>query len=260
MTLSPSDWELLHREVDGETTDDESSGLRERLAAEAELREAYQALTGVGQALSSVRIEDPPPALASEVMRQVRRRGAPGGSRDWLAPMSAWVAGQPALALAATLAVGLLGGLLVTSLSERGLAPLDESAVSGTALPGEQQSALPILDRARLTGEGIEAVATIRRGRGAVVAEVEVAAPAPVDVTVIVEPTQLRPQGFECLGDEPAGGVVIEAGRVELREAGPGRCFVKMATLGTVTDPVVVQVVAGPDRVEAALRARTSEE
>ena len=134
MTLSRTDWELLHREVDGEISDSESAGLRERLAAEPELREAYQALTGVDRSLSDVGLVAPPPDLAADVMRQVRRLSAPPRGGPWLAPLSAWVTGQPMLALAATLAVGLLGGLLVTSLSERGLAPLDESSVAGTLL------------------------------------------------------------------------------------------------------------------------------
>ena len=62
MTLSGSDWELLHREMDREATESESAGLRERLAAEPELRDAFQALAGVGRTLSEVGLVDPPPA------------------------------------------------------------------------------------------------------------------------------------------------------------------------------------------------------
>ena len=259
MTRSRADWELLHRELDGEISDSESSGLRERLAAEPELREAYQALTGVGRSLSDVGLVAPPPDLAPDVMRQVRRHSAPGGGVGWLAPLGGWVARQPVLALAATLAVGLLGGLLVTSLSERGLAPLDESAVVGTALPTGDPSALPVVDRARIEGSGIEAIATTRRGPGTIVVEVGVIAPAPADVTVTVDPDRLRPRGFECTGDEPAGGVAIDPGRVERRQVAGGPCFVKMATLGAATGPIVVQVQAGPDRAEATLGIQTPE-
>lgn len=257
MTLTPSDWELLHREVDRETTEREASGLRERLASEPELRAAYQALAGVGRTLSDVGLVDPPPELAADVMWQVRRRSAPAAKRDWLAPLSGWVTRQPALALASGLAVGLLAGLLVTSLSERGLVPLDESSVSGTLLPPADLAALPVLDEVRLEGAGIQATATTRRGPGMVVAEVEILSAAPVDVTLTVDADHLRPRGFECLGDEPTGGVALEAGRVELRQA-TGRCFVTLVTLGPAPGPIAVHVQAGS--AEATLRAGSSAE
>jgi len=255
VSLSASDWELLHREVDRETTDHESSGLRERLASEPELRAAFQALTGVGGTLSEVGLVEPPPDLATDVMRQVRRRSVPAAKRDWLAPLRLWVTQQPALALASSLAVGLLAGLLVTSLSGRGLVPLDESSVSGTLLPPTNLATLPLLDEARLEGTGIEATAATRRGPGMVVAEVEILSAAPADVTLTVDASRLRPRGYECLGGEPKGGVTVEAGRVELRQA-TGRCFVKLETVGPAAAPVTVHVQAGP--AEATLRAGRS--
>ena len=48
-----------------------------------------------------------------------------------------------------------------------------------------------------------------RHGRGVVVTEIEILSADPVDVTVEVDADDLRPQGFECVGEEPLGGVVI---------------------------------------------------
>ena len=263
MTLSGSDWALLHREMDGEATDVESAGLRERLAAEPELRAAFQALAGVGESLSEVGLVDPPPELAPNVMRQVRRGpgAAPRGS--WLAPLSGWVTRQPALALAATLAVGLLGGLLVTSLSDRGSGPLDEAAVSGTLLPpGDLAERCRWWTRRASRGPGIDATAVTRSGHGVVVAELDILSGGPVDVTVEVAGGGLRPRGFDCAGDQPTAGVVIEARRVHVRGLGTGRCFVSLAALEGDPGPVAVRILveAGNERSEAVLRAGTTAE
>jgi anti-sigma factor RsiW len=257
MSLSPADWELLHREIDGEATEIESAGLRERLAGEPELRAAYQALAGVGRSLSEVGLADPPPGLAPDVMRQVRLGAEPAPRWGWLAPLGAWVARQPALALASSLAVGLLAGLLITSLSERGFGPLDEASVSGTLLPASGPAGLPVVDEARLVGPGIDAKSLMRRGIGVVVAEFEILSGGPVDVSVDVDAGGLQPRGFECVGGQPTGGAVIEAGRLRARQLTAGRCFVSLAVPESRPGPIAIRIrmEAGGERAEAVLRA-----
>jgi hypothetical protein len=257
MILPDPDWELLHREVDGETTATESAELRERLSREPELKTAYEALVGVGRTLAEVALADPPPQLAADVMRQVQQRPAPAARWGGLSFLSGWVARQPALALASSLAVGLLAGLLVAGLSGRGvLLPLDGGSVSGTLLRSDHLAALPVIDEARLDGPGIQAVAATRRGRAVVVAELAIASADPVDITVEVDETALRPRGFECLGGEP-GGVVFEPGRVLVRQAPSGQCFVSLAVLGADPGPVALRIQLGTGRAEATLRTGT---
>lgn len=254
MTLSPDDWELLHRQVDGETTEKESAELEERLAREPLLATSHRALLGLGRTLSQVGLVDPPPELARDVMRQVRQRPIAGARGGWL---SEWVARRSALALASSLGVGLLAGLLVTSLFGRGLRPLDGNSISGTLLPVEDLAALPILDEARLEAPGIRATAVIRRGRDLVVAELEISSDEPVDVTVEIDAKGLRPRGFECIGAEPVGGVTIEPERVFIRQATAGRCLVNLAAQGPDPGSIAVRVQTGTAQAQATLRART---
>ena len=256
MTLSPSDWELLHREVDGETTDREAAGLRERLASERELREAYEALTGVGRALSEVGLVDPPPALVADVMREVKRGSGTAETTGGLRLLGSWVRQQPALALAASLAVGLLAGLLVTG---RGLVPMDGSAVSGTLLPPGHLATLPLVDEARLEGTGLSARAATRHGRGAVVVETELLSGGPVALSIDVDAAALAPRGVECVDGRPlaAAAVVIEPGRVRVRQLSAGRCFVSLTVLAPGADAGAVAIhMEGPaGAAEASLRA-----
>jgi hypothetical protein len=259
MTLSPSDWELLHRELDGETTPSEKAALERRKAHEPELAACDRALLAVDRRLAEVGLVDPPPELARDVMRQVARR--PLAPQGWLPGLTGWVARKPALALAASLAIGLLGGLLVTSLSGRGLLPrLDEGSVSGTLLPPGHLATLPVIDEAHLAGPGVRGTARTRRGPEGVVAELTIASEGPVDVTVEVDESVLRPRGFECPAGEPAGGVVVEPGRVELRRVPAGQCFVSLAVQGAGPATIAVHLQAGAGRAEATLRAEGFDE
>jgi len=257
MTLSPADWELLHREMDGETTEKESAELEERLAREPELATSHRALLGLGRTLAQVGLVDPPPELARDVMRQVKQRHLADARGSWFSGLSELVARRPALALASSLAVGLLAGLLVTGPSSRGLLPLDGDSISGSLLPLDDLAALPVVDEARLEAPGIRATAVTRAGRGFVVTELEIFSDEPVDVTVEVDPSGLRPRGFECVGGDPEGGVTIEPGRVAIRGATAGLCFVNLATLGPDPSPITVRVETETARAEATLRART---
>jgi anti-sigma factor RsiW len=251
MTLHTSDWELLHRAVDGEANEAESSALEARLAREPELAAAHRALLGVGRTLSEVGLVDPPPDLVTGVMRRLRPQTPSPSPAGWL---TGWAVRRPVLALASTLALGLAAGVLVGGLSGTGLPPVDPSSVLGTLLPSGAPDALPVVDEARIEEAGIRAAALVRRGPGVVVAELEILSEGPVDVSIEVDPSGLRPSGFECLGARSPAGVVIEAGEVWLRDATSGRCFVSLAVLRPAPGPVAVRVRGEMGAAEASLR------
>jgi hypothetical protein len=251
MSLSPSDWELLHRVVDGETNEAESAELQERLAREPELAASHRALLGVGRTLSAVGLVEPPPELAWDVMRHVRRRPHGATEGGWLAGLTGWVARQPALALASSLAAGLVVGILVTNLTDharpRGI---DESAVVGTVLPRGHLSELPVIDEANLGSSGLGATVVTRQGPGLVVAEIRIRSPRPLDLTVELDSDALRPRGFASLGDLPAGEVALEERRVRVRQAPGGRYLLTLAVVGPDLRPLRIRLESGDAPLE----------
>lgn len=255
MTVSDRDWDLIQREIDGANTQDDSRGLWERRLREPELDARYQALVELERTLGEVDLVEAPGDLAGEIMRQVGLKATSSPDRGGLPRLTHWVTRQPVLALASSLGVGLIAGLLVTGLfGGRGLAPLDESAVSGTLLPPDHLAALPVVDEARLEAPGLRGTALTRRGRAVVVAEVEILSEGGTDLTVEVDATGLHPRGFECVGRDPAGGAVIEPGRVRIRQVTPGRCYVSLDVVGPSPDEIAIRLASGSARAEATLR------
>jgi anti-sigma factor RsiW len=227
MSISEGDWELLHREIDGENSPEVSARLKERLSREPELDACYRALLGVGRSLSEVGLVAPPEGIVGDVMQRVRP-GLP--VRPWRGGLTGWVARQPGLALAASLAVGVLAGVLATGARESGRA--DQASVSATALPSARLQALPVVDETHFEGSGIEARVVAHRKGDVVIAEVEIRAGGPVDLTVGSRGGPLRPSGFESADGRPVGRVVLDATGLHAQGLTPGRYLLVLQAVG----------------------------
>jgi hypothetical protein len=228
MSISEGDWELLHREVDGENAPEVSARLEERLAREPELDACYRALRGVGRTLSEVGLVAPPAGIVGDVMRRVR----PGLPR--LVPraggLAGWVVRQPRLALAASLAVGVLAGVLVTGARESGRT--EQASLSATALPSARLQTLPVVDETRLEGSGMTVRAVAHRKGDVVVAEVQIHSGGPVDLTVGSTGGPLQPSGFESADGRLVGRVVLDATGLHAQGLTPGRYLSVLKSIG----------------------------
>jgi hypothetical protein len=250
MTMTDQDWDLIQRDVDGETSTDESTALRERLAREPELVHHYQALTGVRDTLDGVRLVDPPADMAGDILRGVRQRAHVGRPRVVTGVFGRLTA-RPALTLASTLAAGLVVGVLATTLTE-GLRPasVDERAVSGTVLSGADLARLSVMGDLELGSASLGASVLTRRGDGIVVAEVDIRSPRPLELTVEMEGTALRPRGFVSLEDLPTGEVILEEDYVHVRQAPAGRYLLTLAVLGMEPGPLRIRLGTGEETLE----------
>jgi len=253
--IARSDWTLLQRDVDGETSPEERTALHRRLRAEPELRAAHERLLDVKRRLAGVRLVDPPVDLRRYVLRAVRRAPAPGegGWRSWLAPL---LARRPAFALASTLAVGVVGGVLLAGLLTGGPMPaVDESSVAGTVLPGGLPRELPVVDRLRLEGAGLRAEAHARREAGLVVAELVIEPPGAAEVILDAEGSGLRTRGFEAGDGLPPGGAILEPGGAYIAQAPPGRYRLVLAATGSGSGEIRIRLHSPDGQVDGRLQA-----
>ena len=247
MTISERDWDLLQREVDGDTMTEESERLRKRRAQEPELDAGYQALLELERTLRQIGLVDPPDRLADEVKRQVRQRArAREATQRPLARLLCRLGQRPGLALASSLAAGLVVGVMLTSLViQPRPGSIDEGFVAGTILLSGGRSALPVIEEASLEDSGLRATVVTRQGRGFVVAELTFESPQPVDVTVELDGQTLRLQGFETAGGLPTGEVVLEADRVRIRQVPGGRYLLTLAVLRRDPAPFQIRLESG---------------
>jgi len=253
VSASGTDRELLQRDIDGELSPPEQTALHDRLRADPALRAEYEKLLDVRRRLDEVGLVDPPPGLVSDVQRAVRLAVARGESRQgaWLGPL---LARRPALALAATLAIGIGAGVLVAGLLGQGSWPaVDESQVAGTILsPGRAD--LPVVDRVRLEGAGLRAEAVARMAAGIVVADLVIEPPRTAELFVETGGSGLQPRGFEALDGLTAAGAILEGGGVYLADASPGRYRLALAATAAGSGELRIRLQSPDGRIDGRLQ------
>jgi hypothetical protein len=145
-------------------------------------------------------------------------------------------------------------GVLATTLTDRFRPePIDERAVSGTVLPAGDLARLPVIGDLVLGGASLGATVVTRRGEGVVVAEVEIRSSHPLDLSVDIDSTALRPRGFASLEDLPTGEVTLEEDNVRVRQAPGGRYLLTLAVLGTSPAPLRVRLESGEGTLEGEI-------
>jgi hypothetical protein len=226
--IEPRLEDLVQREVDRQTTPEESRALQELAERRADVSAYLERIRGVSRQLEAMEPIEPPPDLMEEVMRTVRRtpHAPPVG---WLETLR--LALRPTtLRYAGAFAGGIALGALVVALA--GTSPLsrnDRPALSGTMLPGDRRAGLATVDHARLEVEGVRADALARAGGGLVEVELQLASDRAVDVSLGFDGRTLSPVSFERSrpGDDD---VRLGADQVQLRHVGQGRYVFRLET------------------------------
>ena len=249
------DEDRLHREIDGETTPEESERLREELERLPEARARYDQLVRLVRTLESVPAEEPPLGFVAEVMRAIRARALPSST---VARLSASFRQRfllrPALGLSLTFASGLLVGAILAGMGDPGPLHLggDLGSAAGTML-APKGLGLHEVDRARLTGKGFHGEASGWASPGQAEVRVHLEGEPPLELTLTFDRRELEPVGLER-GRGALGEMRLGPGSLQVVAAGPGDYIVRLTARNTVASRVEVALGRGPDRVAKTLK------
>jgi hypothetical protein len=223
--IEPGDEDLLHGEIDGENTADESAILQGRLAERPELRARYEELVSLARTLARLEEVEPPGAMAADIMRVVRQK-PPAGPRP-AASIGTFPSAsvrrsllRPAWGFAAGLAVGALLATFIERSSP--VPPGETSALSATLLPESRLGPLHDADQERFAVEGVQGRVETKVSEDVVVAEITVESPRELELEVGFDPNVFTPRGFER-GATATSGVELGLDGLRLRHAGQDR-------------------------------------
>jgi hypothetical protein len=212
--------ELIHREIDGEITPEESAELRRRVAEDSGLLTERERLGALSRSLAAVGLEEPPPGFVADVMRALRLRASE--RPRWIETWRAVFSRRPVLAPALSLAAGILVGALVVGLLGASRIMTRDDDAAGTILPASRRDSLRPVDRQELVADGIRGEVTTRRGGGELLAELHVESRTPLQIDWEFDQAALAPVAFER-GTPTAGQVTLEPGHVRISQAGSGQ-------------------------------------
>ena len=204
--------ELIHRELDGENSPEESRRLHGLLAEDDGLRKLYDDLTAVDSGLRQSEMIEPPVWLRRSVMESLpsprRREGF--SLAGFLRSLWDGMQARPVLAYAYTFAIGLVIGLgtFAVALDD---APADERDLYGVLMRDDAVGA----ETFPIQRPGFEGRAEILTSRELFIVELSVDAEEPVVVSLIPDPS-LTLRGFTRTGSGGAGAGA--GGSIEVRD------------------------------------------
>ena len=249
------DEDRLHREIDRETTPEESERLRHELLGQPEARAQYEQLVQLVRTLESVPAAEPPMGLVEAVMRMVRAMALPSSLAARLGEsFRQRFLLRPALGLSLTFASGLLVGAILAGIGDLG--PLQQSGDDGSAagtMLAPKALGFREVDRAQLAGPDFHAEASGWVSGDQVEVRVHVEGRPPLELTVTCEGQGLEPVGFER-GSGAGGEMRLGPGSFQVVDAAAGDYVLRLAVRKPLASQVEVALQRGSDRVVKVLR------
>ncbi len=215
---NPSD--LIHREIDGESSPADSAELRGRIAEDPGLRAEHARLTTLTRSLDAIGQEEPPAGFVADVMRAIRLGATLRPS--WIETWRSAFARRPVLAPALSLAAGIVVGALAVGLVGPSRLMTRDDSAAGTILPAERLDSLLQVDRQELAADGLRGETIMQRRDGELLAELRLESQKTLQVDWEFDPGALTPLAFER-GAPALGAVTLEPNRVRITQAGSGK-------------------------------------
>lgn len=244
--------QLMHDVLDGVATDEERTRLEQRLAADPVLRERFDELRGMFDALNRVPMVDPPAGMHAGLMHTIEEDAGRTRHPGWLAAFADAFRARPAPAFAmAALTVAALA-LVLWSGTQRDSGRLagGDSPVAGTMAPPATTTAA-VLE----SGDARISVTALITDR-AIVLTIDGAAPsgAAFDVETGIPGIDGRIEGEGA----SLAGIIASAGHLSLALEGDVLARLHIDTRGVPagTAEVALTTPAGVDRHEFALGPR----
>jgi len=210
--------ELIHGEIDGENSAEESRELQQALESSAECRALYEDLRRVADLLQDAKPVEPPRQLRARIVDawvDAQPRPAPGRvGRGWLSMLTPGYAGA--------FAMGLLVAFGAVSVQRwAGDADLDISQLAGT-MTQHEAGAKALSERLVIDLEEISGSVVIRRQDPLLMVEFDLNSAGSVDVVVAFEGSDVRFNGLAQRQGE-ALAVTAEGSRVSIKNQGEQR-------------------------------------
>lgn len=215
--------ELIHREIDGATTPQESAHLREYLATNAEAEKLYADLTKLTRILDEVKQVDPPSHLKQKIMDSIQFHIVSPKSRESLfTNLFRFTTARARGGYAFALAAGMLIGLVATSwfsANNNQTSSLDPAQLTGTIVTGDFDRGFDIIDSREIESQGVTGNIEIRSGQAMLLVELVVNSTAPAEILIRFDPNNLSFYGFRRHQLQPQG-ISTGAGFVQMTHTG----------------------------------------
>jgi hypothetical protein len=214
--------DLIHREIDGANSPQESAQLKAYLAANLEAQRFHDELASMSNLLREVHPVEPPAPLRDIVMYRLPNRYAKQPQTSLLATLREWLEAKANFKYAYVFAGGLTMGIVMYALLLQTTLqmPEDLNKISGTIgqrEPAENPATTRSLD---INREGVTGKIDLKYAAGAVVAEMALDAKQSISLTITFDEKLLTFKSLTVLDESASGEAVLIPGAAQLTHVG----------------------------------------
>jgi len=234
--------ELVHKELDGATSDKESAELKAYLEKNPRARVFHDELAALARNLRNVSVIDPPRNLKKNIIIAMSRAGTSAQVsrrrpvRSVISDFFTVVRPQFAYAFVAGLLLGIVVYAVLIPREE-----MDISSLYGTMLSPETAPGFEAGESATFELEQISGTVTLKHSEGVVLADVSLQSQEEAELVLGFDEKQLEFAGFGRFGSEKTT-VTVDGSEVHLLNVGENRYVVLFGAHGTPSEPLDLKV------------------
>ena len=204
--------ELMHREIDGLNSADESARLSEYLKAHPEYAQMYDELRDLSSMLNAVEDLTPRKHLAAKIMKSVQERSASRNASPSAFEFLRSLTMRPVMTFAAGLA---LGCLLIVSLSRyAGDSSADAKHLLGAFVDRNSLDEMNIVGTTPVTGVGVEGAITAKRSATMILVNVSMLSSGETTLRMKYNVNEMRFKGFVDVRNGSTTAAHVDAGEL----------------------------------------------
>jgi hypothetical protein len=210
--------ELMHREIDGLNTADESARLSEYLKGHADYAQMYDELRDLSTMLGSVKDLTPRKHLTAKIMKSVRELSASHRQSPRSFEFFRSLSLRPVMIFASGLA---LGCILIVSLSKySGDSSVDARHLLGTFVGRNSLDEMVTVGSASLEGEGVNGALTAKRSDDLILLNVSVHASHETTLRMTYNADEVRFKGFVNIENGSTTAATVGGGELRCTFSG----------------------------------------
>jgi len=235
--------ELIQREIDGDTSEQERTALKDYVATNAEARRLHSGLKRLTEILNQVGPVKPPADLAKSIVAAL----PPGRlAQGRVLPPRSWLARYPILKFGYAIAAGLILGLILHPFLFNQTSTLPATDVQGSMVPRAAG------DQLQLILDGERGSVSLRVSDSIASLEFDLDSRTPVQFEVGFDGTQVEFRGFNQQMNH-VGSFAAEPGRIVIQCEGKHRFTVLLANLKSLDTNLSIGVTISGRLVQSGI-------
>jgi hypothetical protein len=218
--------ELIHREIDGANTPEESAAFRSLIETQTEARALEVDLRNAIRLIDRVGTAEPPEHLRRAILEALPGR-VPGKSgwevlRDAMQSLVDGFQKRPRFALVSSLCVGLVAGfgLYAAVAGAGGVVRSNPGALEGAIVEPRARSGLETVQDVPIAGAGVRGRVSVKAGQTTVVVEIESEVERTLEVRLAFPEGAYGLRGFSQLRSAPAPSFTARPGLLRVTTSG----------------------------------------